>query len=249
MMFDTHFHLDLLPNMNELIRNFPYVDCGVIGVGTIPRAYEKELKFTKDMKNIHVALGLHPQLVGTRESDIDLFLNLLGKTRFVGEIGLDFKSAFQITRNEQVDCFVKITNACAKEGNKVLSIHSVKAASVVLGVLEAACAFQTCACIFHWFTGSAVERERAIQDGAYFSINPKMLKTNSGKETIKAIPADKILLETDAPFAIPVTSVSALQSELQKLVIGISSIKGKDVSMQIEKNTEDIINFGTNSNY
>ena len=79
-------------------------------------------------------------------------------------------------------------------------IHSVRAVGSVVDELNTAGTFLNNTCIFHWFTGTASERRRAIEAGAWFSINPRMLKTKSGLETIKTIPADRILLETDAPF-------------------------------------------------
>lgn len=62
----------------------------------------------------------------------------------------------------------------------------------IIEVLQEAGAFNNCKCIFHWFTGSVSERKLAIYNGAYFSINPKMLKTKAGKDVIRIIPVDRI---------------------------------------------------------
>jgi TatD DNase family protein len=77
MLTDTHFHLDLMENMQTLIREFRNADVGVIAVGTTPKAYEKEKQFCSGVDNIRIGLGFHPQLVAERESEIDLFLRLV----------------------------------------------------------------------------------------------------------------------------------------------------------------------------
>jgi TatD DNase family protein len=237
MLIDTHFHLDLMENMQTLIREFKNADVGVIAVGTTPKAYEREKQFCFGMDNIGVGLGFHPQLVAERGSEIDLFLMLAKNSRYIGEIGLDFNLAYIASKEQQLFCFRKIAKACADEGNKVLSIHSVKAAGAAIDELEKAGTFKNNICIFHWFTGTSAERRRAIEAGAWFSINPRMLKTKSGLETIKAIPADRLLLETDAPFVMNIKSIHLLKDQLKEMVAGISEIRNTDESNTIETNS------------
>lgn len=238
MLIDTHFHLDLMGNMRTLIRGFRNADVGVIAVGTTPKAYEREKQFCSGVDNIRVGLGFHPQLVDERESEIDLFLGLVKTSKYIGEIGLDFNSGYIASKEQQLSNFRKIATTCADEGNKVLSIHSVKAAGAVIDELDKAGTFRNNMCIFHWFTGTAAERRRAIEAGAWFSINPRMLKTKSGRETIKAIPADRLLLETDAPFVMKIETPRNLVAELEVLETGVNGIRGENLHKQIEKNQE-----------
>lgn len=65
-----------------------------------------------------------------------------------------------------------------------------------------------------------------------------MLKTKSGQETIKAIPADRLLLETDAPFTIKIGATKNLAVEFDSLVAGINRIRMEETREQIEKNQE-----------
>ncbi len=243
MLIDTHFHLDLMDNMQTLIRDFRSSDIGIIAVGTTPKAYKKEVEFCTGVNNIRVGLGLHPQLVSERENEIDLFLQLIKKGKFVSEVGLDFNSAYIASKPQQISCFRKIATACADEGNKVLSIHSVKAAGTVIDALEAAGTFSNNICIFHWFTGTATERSRAINAGAWFSINYRMTNTKGGQETIKSIPADKLLLETDAPFTRKISTIKDLREELEKTVEQISEIRGENVSVQIRQNSVRLMKY------
>lgn len=241
MLIDTHFHLDLMENMQTLIREFRNADVGVIAVGTTPKAFEREKQFCSGVDNIRVSLGFHPQLVAEREAEINLFLRLVRNSRYIGEIGLDFNSGYIASKEQQLSNFRKIAKACADEGNKVLSIHSVKAAGAVIDELENAGTFRNNMCIFHWFTGTAVERGRAIEAGAWFSINSRMLKTKSGQETIKAIPADRLLLETDAPFTKKFSGAIDLTKELQTIVKGLEEMRGENVKKQVEENCNLIL--------
>ena len=240
MLIDTHFHLDLMDNMQSLIHEFRSSDIGIIAVGTTPKAFERERQFCSGAKNIRVGIGLHPQLVMERAEEICDFLSLLPTTKYVGEIGLDFNSAYIMSKEKQIKCFRAIVNTCMEQKNKVLSIHSIKAAGAVIDELEKAGTFQTCKCIFHWFAGTVTERKRAIENGALFSINPKMLRTKSGQETIKAIPEESILLETDAPFTMKYNTVDKIKNELMYLVDVISDLREEDMYEIIERNSVEI---------
>ena len=117
---------------------------------------------------------------------------------FVGEVGLDFAPRHEDTREEQIAVFDAALDACTG-GGKVISIHAVRSVSVVLNMLEA---HGTCAsneCILHWFSGTSDELTRAIRLGCYFSINPRMFATKRGRAYVRAIPRERLLLETDMP--------------------------------------------------
>jgi TatD DNase family protein len=55
--------------------------------------------------------------------------------------------------------------------------------------------------ILHWFTGSKTEAKRASDLGCYFSLNPQMLDGPRHREMVAALPFERILTETDAPFS------------------------------------------------
>lgn len=242
MLIDTHFHLDLMENMHSMIRDIRNAEIGIIAVGTTPKAYEKEKQFCRGVDHIKVALGFHPQLVKDRVEEIELFLRLLKDAKYIGEIGLDFNKDYIVSKDQQLSCFRRIARACADEGGKVLSIHSVKAAGVIIDEMERAETFHNNICILHWFTGTASERRRAIDNGAYFSINPRMLNTKSGQETIRGIPEDRILLETDAPFVQGYSDVSDLKDGLSRIIRTISEFRGNDCFGQIVENNQIIWN-------
>ena len=68
-----------------------------------------------------------------------------------------------------------------------------------------------------------------------------MLRTKSGQNTIRTIPAKRIFLETDAPFTMKISSVNALKAELKKLVNSISEIRNEDVRKIVENNSSILL--------
>ena len=147
------------------------------------------------------AVGLHPWWVGDDAgSQLAAFDELLPTTRFVAEVGLDFAPRHADAKDEQMRAFAHIARACAAAGDKVLSVHSVRAAAAALDVLEDAGCFDTCAVVFHWFSGTSDELQRAIAAGCFFSVGERMLATKRGRAYAAAIPATRLLLETDAPY-------------------------------------------------
>ena len=97
--------------------------------------------------------------------------------------------------------------------------------------------------ILHWFTGTMGELKRAVEMGCYFSINPRMFKTKSGIEIIKKIPIECVLLESDAPFTMPLKHSSELKKVLNREIETISNIIGYDVLNTIKNNQKSIFKY------
>lgn len=240
MIYDTHCHLDLIENMPQIIREIVNDQIGIFAVGTTPKAYPKEIKLCENCRNIHVGLGLHPQLVSSGYDDMALFETLIEKSLYVGEVGLDFSREYIKTKEAQIKIFQKIIALCEKYGEKIISIHSLKSAGYVLDVLQNSQKRNNNIYILHWFTGTMGELKRAVEMGCYFSINPRMLKTKAGIEIIKKIPIECVVLESDAPFATPLKHSSELKKVLNKEIENISSIVGYDVLNVVRNNQRNI---------
>ncbi|MBM6760420.1 Qat anti-phage system TatD family nuclease QatD [Megamonas hypermegale] len=242
MIYDSHCHLDLMDNnnMTSTIQSLEKENIGILSVGTTPRAYLKEVKMFNGIKNIHVALGLHPQLIGSGYDDLELFESLVQQCHYIGEVGLDFSKEYITNKNKQIEVFYRILLCCEKYGNKVVSIHSLKATTTVLKILNQLKRDNNNTYILHWFTGSIFQMQNAIDMGCFFSINPKMLKTKSGINLIQRIPPNKILLETDAPFSIKLQSTKQLRNILQNMTNTISMLKQINIKNQLIKNAKTI---------
>ena len=218
-------------------------DIGILSVGTTPRTYLKEVELFSGVKNVHVALGLHPQLVGSGYDDWELFELLVQQCHYIGEVGLDFSKDYIATKMQQIKTFEKILLLCEQCGNKIVSIHSLKSAATVLEILNKLRHGKKNTYILHWFTGTPVQMEDAINLGCFFSINPKMLKTKSGINLIHKIPPNRILIETDAPFSGEFKNAKQLKNILQDMIDDISMIKGIDLKKYLIHNEETVFAY------
>jgi len=197
-MIDFHCHLDLYPNPRKVLNGIDAHGTYVLAVTTTPKAWRGTKKLVGDRKRVRVALGLHPEVVAQRYQEVALLCGLLPEARYVGEIGLDGSPAHRRSLELQKTVFERILAECSFLGGRVMSIHSRGAASAVLDALERHPGAGTA--IMHWFSGTTRELERAVSLGCWFSIGPAMLRSNKGRELAAAMPFDRLLTETDAPF-------------------------------------------------
>lgn len=149
---------------------------------------------------MRAALGLHPQLVAEREAEIALWDDYLSETRYVGEVGLDAGPRYYKSMEAQQRVFQHILRRCAGAGDKIITVHSVRAVRAVLEHVEAFLPRSRGKVVMHWFTGTKSEARRAMELGCYFSINAAMLASERHLTMVQAIPLDRLLTETDGPF-------------------------------------------------
>lgn len=197
---DFHCHLDLYEDHEALIAECDRERVATLAVTTTPRAWTRNRELAAEAQHVRVALGLHPQLVAEREAELAIFERHLPLARYVGEVGLDAGPGFYASFAAQERVFERILQLCAEQGGKVLTVHSVRAVTKVLGHLERALPPDRARVVLHWFTGTAAEARRAAAFGCYFSINSEMLRSPRHRALIGALPADRLLSETDGPF-------------------------------------------------
>lgn len=196
-MIDFHCHIDLYPNPDQIIRVCHERELFVLSVTTTPSAWDVTNSLASG--KIKTALGLHPQLVHLRKTEYRLFEELLPKTRYVGEIGLDGAEEYRAHWNDQYVVFTSILKACTRVGGRIMSIHSRFASKAVLDCLETHRSAGTP--VLHWFTGNSKNLDRAIDLGCWFSVGPSMLMSDKGRGLTARMPRERILTETDGPFA------------------------------------------------
>jgi TatD DNase family protein len=198
-MIDFHCHLDLYPDPQALIRECIARNLYVLSVTNTPSAWRGTSSLAGDATRVRTALGLHPQLAHQRKGELPLFRELLPDVRYVGEIGLDGTPEYNPFWADQVKVFGDILEACAAAGGRILSVHSRGAAGDVLSMLDAWRNAGTP--VLHWFSGTRRELTRAMEIGCWFSVGPAMLAGAKGRTLAQAMPRDRVLPESDGPFA------------------------------------------------
>lgn len=198
-MMDMHCHVDLYPDHARILNDIQQSDYYVLSVTTVPSAFEGTEALTRDMSKCKTALGLHPQLAHLRKNELALFDQLVPRTRYIGEIGLDGSKGYKEYFNDQIEVFTHILKTCEVYDDKILTIHSLNATAEVLNKLKAYPKAGTP--VLHWFLGTKKQVVEAVEFGCFFSIGPAMLTSARARKVISWLPQDRILLETDGPFA------------------------------------------------
>lgn len=196
-MLDTHCHLDLYPDPSRTALDAENAGIFVICVTNHPTAFLAAEPHTRRFRKVRLALGLHPLTSELHtEQELGRFKELVNKTSFIGEIGLDFSRDGQSTRDKQLLSF-RFALRCLQKRPKFITIHSRRAESAVLDVLDEEYPQPV---VFHWYSGSLNNLDAAIERGHFFSINPAMLLSKKGRAILERIPAHRALTESDGPF-------------------------------------------------
>jgi TatD DNase family protein len=197
---DLHCHLDLYPDFVSAVEEAERAGVYTLTVTTTPKAWPRNREVTQGTRFVRAALGLHPQLIHERKDEISLWDQYLAEARYVGEVGIDAGPRYYHSLDLQKEVFEHVLQRCARDGNKVLSVHSVRSAKMVLDLIETHFSPSRGTIILHWFSGSLSEARRAAELGCYFSVNFEMFSNDRGRRLVANLHADRILTETDGPF-------------------------------------------------
>lgn len=211
-IYDMHCHVGFCPDAPAAAAALQKAEVAAFSCSVTPEEYQSSRATLEACDNVRVALGLHPWWVqpshvktpadAVQNSAIEQFLELASSERYIGEVGMDLSPRHAAWQEQQQAVFRRVVRSCALKGGKVLSIHAVRASSIILDELNEAGLFRLeseSTCIFHWFSGTPSELKYAKEAGCYFSINPRMLESKRGRFYAQNIPLEQLLLETDAP--------------------------------------------------
>ncbi len=208
---DSHCHLQWEPDQGrsdpegDLARAFAAGVTRMVCVGTDLATSRAAVELASNHANVFATVGLHPHDASRFDDEWDDLVALArGNARVVaiGEAGFDLHYEHS-PRDAQARAFAaQVALAC--ELDRALVIHTREAWDDTFRVLhDVGVPPRT---IFHCFTGGPVEAERAIAIGAYLSFSGIVsFKTADDLRAAAAmVPADALLVETDAPFLAPV---------------------------------------------
>ena len=156
---------------------------------------------------VYAAAGVHPEMAD--ELDEDSFAWLKEQLRHpkvvaVGEIGLDYyHGKEQTVRERQKHWFARQLELAKVSGLPVI-IHSRDAAQDTLRIMKDTHADEISG-VVHCFSYAVNLAEEFVAMGYFIGVGGVVTFKNGKKlvETVKKIPLEKILLETDAPYLSP----------------------------------------------
>lgn len=205
-LVDSHVHLtDFEPEADPgeiLLQAF---DAGVsmlVCDGSSEGDWSKVLELSHNDGRIIPFLGLHPWFVNRRSASwLEALEQLVSSSSCgIGEIGLDRK--VDVDESAQRDVFVAQLRLAARYDRPV-TIHCRQAWDAMMEILAADERLPRLH--FHAFSGSSELIPPLVGLGAYFSFSGNVLMSNNrrGVQSLRSVPPDRLLIETDAPALPP----------------------------------------------
>lgn len=200
-MIDTHAHLDPADAQEVLARAEAAGVARVVTVATSLVGAHEALEIASSHEGVYAALGIHPHNAdGDEVGRLDELRELLGHERAVavGETGLDYFREY--ASHEAQHALFEGQLAIAAELQKPVVIHTRSADDDTLAALAGFGG----TVVLHCFSSPALLGP-ALEHGWYVSFagNVTYPKAPELREAAKAVPADRILAETDSPYLSP----------------------------------------------
>jgi TatD DNase family protein len=251
-LFDSHCHLQLPQfdaDRKETLERMQTNKVGGVVVGTDLKTSKDGLELAKQNSLLWASVGLHPNDNLEEHFDASAFDHLARDPKVVaiGECGLDYfrsggtddeKGAQRKRFEEQIELALTV--------QKPLIIHCRNAHDDMLEILEDYLGNRPgLQAVIHFFTGSAELAKKYLDLGCYLSFPGPITYTDMYDESIRVAPLEKILSETDSPFAAPVPfrgkrNEPAYVEEVVKKIAMIKNMPTEELSRQIVLNSQRI---------
>jgi len=246
MIFETHAHYDdekfdadRVELLSHLLKDNNIGN--IVNVGASFKGCEDSLKLANEYENVYAAIGIHPEDVKDLNEDTLNWLRTHSadpKVVAIGEIGLDY---YWVKDDEgralQRQCFNQQMEL-ASEVQLPVIIHSRDAAEDTLNTIKRYNT-QIVNGIVHCYSYSKEIALEYVKMGWYIGVGGVVTFKNGRKlqETVKAIPIDNIVLETDCPYMAPEPHRGERNSSifLSHIAEKVAELKGMSV-----KDVEDI---------
>jgi TatD DNase family protein len=210
-LIDSHCHLnyDGLRERQEEVLDAARARgvAGFLNISTRQREWSDVIAVAERNPDVWASVGVHPH-----EADAHPDLGAAAlvdaaehpRVVAIGECGLDYHYD-KSDRAAQRERFEAHINAARQTGLPLI-IHTRDAEDDTAEILEAAVRVGGITGVLHCFTGSAELARKGLEIGFLISLSGIVTFKNARdlQETARAVPLDRLLVETDAPFLAPV---------------------------------------------
>jgi TatD DNase family protein len=216
MLIDSHCHLNY-PGLREdvqgvLSRARAAGVSGFLGISTKHHEWDEVIALADREADIWATIGIHPHEADHHpDTDTKALIDAASHPRVIGigETGLDYY--YDKSDRERQKASFRSHIAAARETGLPIIVHTRDAEADTLALLSEAGAGQALGQgalhgVIHCFTASQAFAEAALALGFYISLSGIVTFKNaqSLQASARTIPADRLLVETDAPFLAPV---------------------------------------------
>jgi TatD DNase family protein len=203
MLVDTHCHIHEpydLPITDTLALARQDGVRQMICVGTSEESSCQAIDFARSHDEAFASIGVHPHDTKDGYDKIAQLAGSSDKLVAVGEIGLDYFYT-NSPRETQIEA-LRAQIEVALKHNLPIIFHVREAFDDFWPIFDS---YQGIRGVLHSFTDSKENMEKAIASGLYIGVNgiSTFTKDEAQKAMFDAIPLDRIVFETDAPFLTP----------------------------------------------
>ncbi|MCR4929448.1 MAG: TatD family hydrolase [Lachnospiraceae bacterium] len=251
MIFDTHAHYDdeaFNEDREKLIDEISRSKIRkIVNVGANLATSQNSVDLSKKYDFFYAAVGVHPDdAAEVTEEGIERLRELAKgkKVVAVGEIGLDYY--WNKENSDLQKAAFKRQIELARELSLPIIVHSRDAAADTMDILHETDAGKLGG-VIHCFSYSPEIALESVKMGFYIGIGGVVTFKNAKKikESVEAIPLEKIVLETDCPYLAPDPFRGKRNSSLylEYVVKEIARLKGIDENTVMEQTFKNALNM------
>ena len=251
-MIDTHSHINFdeyKKNFNDFLENLKNNEIEKVIIPSVePKNFEDIINLCDKYEMLYGAIGVHPSEYKTYNSEVEKEIyNLCNneKIKAIGEIGLDYY--YEPDSKKEQKIILRKQLEIAEKLKLPVIIHDRDAHEDIFDILQT---YTLKEVVMHCFSGTVDFAKECIKKDYYIGVGGIVTFKNAKdlQETVKIIPLEKILLETDAPYLAPVPYRGKINSPkyLKYIAEKIAEIKGitiEEVKKQTTVNAKRIFNF------
>jgi TatD DNase family protein len=210
-LIDSHCHLDFPDFAGELDAVVERARAAgverMITIGTRMEKAARIVEIAEAYGDVWFTVGTHPhEAASEAAADFDAMRRFAAHPKCVGigEAGLDYH--YDHAPRAIAERVFRGQIALARELDLPLVIHTRDAEADTAAILTEEMGQGRFSALLHCFTGSRALAETALELGLMISFSGVVTFKNSGelRDIAKAVPLDRILVETDAPYLAPV---------------------------------------------
>ncbi len=238
-LFDSHCHLDDRTYDNDIDAVLKRMRAANVAaamiVGTTRKRSIKAVAMAESMPGLYASVGIHPHDAKDCSNQTLQFLADLAKSpkvRAWGEIGLDFNRMFS-PQNDQETWFIRQLEL-ADRLNLPAIFHERDSKGRLIELLKGH--FQAGSKgVMHCFSGNKTELKQYLDLDLYIGITGVVTIKNRGadlRKLVRFIPAEHILIETDAPYLTPAPEKNRTRRNepafVRSVLFKLAEIKNQD---------------------
>lgn len=210
LLFDTHAHLDdeqLIGQVDAIVQRAAEASIGsIVTVGTTADSSLTSVAMAGRFPHVYAAVGIQPNYAQAAASgDWERIVELAHDENVVaiGETGLD--AYWDFTPFELQQDMFRRHLSLARETGLPFIVHMRDCSAAMLTLLQEAAGGGPLRGVMHSFTGDLVLAEACLDLGLHISFAGMLTfkKSAALRAVARAVPADRLLLETDAPYLSP----------------------------------------------